>query len=152
MKLIIVPCAREKAWDKYPICNGEELPAKEAYIGGYSRSAIKYADIRRRLGDKYLILSTKYGFLHPEDKIEQYKEKNFIISEEKLKEQAGKVDLIDIEEIEVAAPEEYYFKVKSAFQQFGVKITHLLAYKRRGEAIQYLNELRIQARDELVSK
>ncbi len=39
-------------------------PAREAYVGSFSRLCREYA---LRFFDKWVILSAKYGFLHPQD-------------------------------------------------------------------------------------
>ena len=95
-KLIVVPCADQKIWDIDPFYKGEKVPARYAYVGNYSKSCIRYAERREKLGDLFLILSTKYGFLLPDDLIEDYNEKKFIISDEDLRSQAQKFDLSDV--------------------------------------------------------
>jgi hypothetical protein len=140
--LIVVPCADRKIWDIDPFYKGEKVPARYAYVGNYSKACIRYAQKREKSGDIFLILSTKYGFLFPDDLIEDYDEKSFIISDEPLRLQAEKIDVSQIHSIEVVAPEEYYWKVKKAFGTRVLNIAHILSGMNRGEAMGYLKKLR----------
>lgn len=68
MALCIVPCGRQKIWDRYPYRG--PTPAREAYIGPFSKKCIEYAE--RFYPHSYRILSARYGFLRPEQEIENY--------------------------------------------------------------------------------
>jgi hypothetical protein len=62
--LVIVPCGRKKVWDKEP--NHGPAAARNAYAGvpfGLNR---RYAE---RFGDRWVILSAKYGFIDPDFEI-----------------------------------------------------------------------------------
>jgi len=66
--LVVVPCSRRKIWDRVknaPV----RVRARDAYVGPLTRLAIRYAESR---GYPYVILSGKYGFLHPWEEIENY--------------------------------------------------------------------------------
>jgi hypothetical protein len=63
--LIIVPCGRAKIWDKSP--QAGPVPARLAYTGAPFKVNREYAE---HFGDRWVILSAKYGFLNPEDTIE----------------------------------------------------------------------------------
>ncbi len=58
--LVLVPCGKKKIWDKQPTTG--PTPAKDAYRGGPFTLNRKYAE---KFGDKWLVLSAKYGFIEP---------------------------------------------------------------------------------------
>ncbi len=69
--LVVVPCSRRKIWDRVknaPV----RVKARDAYIGPLTRLAIRYAETRNL---PYVILSGKYGFLHPWEEIGNYDRK-----------------------------------------------------------------------------
>ncbi|MFN3740305.1 MAG: DUF6884 domain-containing protein [Thermodesulfovibrionales bacterium] len=68
MPLCIVPCGRKKIWDKEP--HRGRAPAREAYIGQFAKTCIRYAE--HFYPHSYRILSARYGFLKPEQEIENY--------------------------------------------------------------------------------
>ena len=59
--LVIVPCAKQKIWDK----NSDAGPtlAKDAYISPYFRLCRSFAE---SYGDSWIILSAKYGLIPPD--------------------------------------------------------------------------------------
>lgn len=59
--LVIVPCGSAKVWDANP--NHGPCPAKDAYTGVPFRLNREYAE---RFGDRWVILSAKYGFIDPD--------------------------------------------------------------------------------------
>ena len=63
--LCVVSCGKKKIWSKHPGMGPVE--ARKAYIGHYSRLLIKYAETFCK--ENYVILSAKYGFLWPYEKI-----------------------------------------------------------------------------------
>ena len=63
--LCIIPCGKKKVWDKNP--NAGSVEARSAYIGNFSIKCKKYAE--RFYPDSWCILSAKYGFVFPDDKI-----------------------------------------------------------------------------------
>lgn len=151
-KLIIVPCTEKKIWDdpNYPNINEFE-PARKAYIGRYGRACINYAEVQERLGHEFLILSTKYGFLQPDDLIRNYEASEFVISDYELGQQITKLDLDEIAEIEVMASRRYYLKVAYLFRDKDIPISHPLANLRIGESINKLNQLRRELEAQLVT-
>ncbi len=68
MPLCIVPCGKKKIWDIKP--DQGRTPAREAYIGPFAKTCIQYAE--HFYQNSYRILSAKYGFLKPEEEIENY--------------------------------------------------------------------------------
>lgn len=67
MEAIIVPCTQEKIWDAQPDIGA--VAAKEAYTKSAFRSWRKHAE---QSGKPWFILSTKYGLVEPNQKIEKY--------------------------------------------------------------------------------
>ncbi|HJX23133.1 MAG TPA: hypothetical protein VJ574_01815 [Candidatus Bathyarchaeia archaeon] len=63
--LAIVPCGKEKIWDRKP--KAGETEAKDAYVGASFRVNKSFAE---KVADRWIILSAKYGFIDP----------NFVIS------------------------------------------------------------------------
>lgn len=59
--LVIVPCGQAKVWDNDP--ERGPTPACEAYTGAPFKVNRAYAE---RHGDRWVILSAKYGFIGPE--------------------------------------------------------------------------------------
>ncbi|MFA4646615.1 hypothetical protein P8X24_05045 [Pyrococcus kukulkanii] len=67
--LCVATCGRRKIWDVDP--NAPRfVEARSAYIGPLSKLTIKYA--QKFHPNDYVILSAKYGFLLPHEKIENY--------------------------------------------------------------------------------
>lgn len=59
--LVIVPCGQGKVWDDDP--ERGPIPAREAYTGAPFKVNRAYAE---RCGDRWVILSAKYGFIPPD--------------------------------------------------------------------------------------
>jgi hypothetical protein len=59
--LVIVPCGRVKVWDGDP--HRGATTAREAYTGAPFKVNRAYAE---RYGDRWVILSAKYGFIRPD--------------------------------------------------------------------------------------
>jgi len=59
--LIIIPCGKEKIWDRNP--NKGPTPASDAYTSEYFKTNKSYAE---RFAQKWVILSGKYGFIEPD--------------------------------------------------------------------------------------
>lgn len=59
--LVIVPCGARKVWHLDP--GRGPAPAREAYIGTPFKVHCAYAE---RFGDRWVILSAKYGFIDPD--------------------------------------------------------------------------------------
>src|SRR3954469_17621153 len=59
--LVIVPCGQSKVWDADP--QHGPAPAREAYTGPPFKVNRAYAE---RHGDRWIILSAKYGFIRPD--------------------------------------------------------------------------------------
>ncbi len=59
--LVVVPCGQGKIWDKYPKLGA--VAARDAYTGAPFKVNREYAE---RFGDRWVILSAKYGFVSPD--------------------------------------------------------------------------------------
>jgi hypothetical protein len=59
--LVIVPCGQSKIWDRYP--NAGPVAARNAYTGPLFRVNREYAE---KFGDRWVVLSAKYGFISPD--------------------------------------------------------------------------------------
>jgi len=123
MKLAIVQCGGSKIWTKHSI--PDKVMAKDAYISPYFKFNRLYAE---KIGDAWLILSAKYGYLKPEDLIENYnvtfkKEKTNPISIEELKKQVISKGLEKYNEIIVLGGKEYLEAVELSFDGLKIRIT-----------------------------
>ena len=65
--LVIVGCGKAKVWDRADRLG--KVRAKDAYVGSLFKSQRRFAEQRAA---KWLILSAKYGLLHPEQPIANY--------------------------------------------------------------------------------
>lgn len=62
--LVVVPCGAKKVWADRPHLGA--VAARDAYTGTPFKVNRAYAEA---VGDAWVILSAKYGFLHPDDVI-----------------------------------------------------------------------------------
>src|SRR5574341_1231125 len=67
MDAIVVPCTQEKIWDDKPDAGAVE--AKDAYTKPAFLTWRRYAEAA---GSPWFILSTKYGLIRPDTRIERY--------------------------------------------------------------------------------
>ena len=114
-KLIIVQCGERKIWTKEPDLGPVE--AKKAYVSNYFQMNKAYAE---RFGDEWILLSTKYGFIDPEEEVEDYnvhfhKRASEPITDDELKEQVEIKNLGHFNHITVLGGEAYYQRVIKAF-------------------------------------
>jgi hypothetical protein len=59
--LVVIPCGRMKIWDKHP--HRGPTPARHAFTSPYFEANRAYAE---RFGNRWVILSDKYGFIDPD--------------------------------------------------------------------------------------
>lgn len=64
LTLVIVPCGQSKVWDGAP--GRGPVAARDAYTGAPFKVNREYAE---RFGDRWVILSAKYGFIAPDFQI-----------------------------------------------------------------------------------
>lgn len=60
--LVIIPCGKQKIWDRQPWRGA--VMARDAYTSSLFRLSRRYAE---RSGDRWVIVSAKYGLLNPTD-------------------------------------------------------------------------------------
>ena len=117
MRLCIVPCGKQKIWDKDP--NAGPTKARDVYIGPFAKTCIEYAE--KFYPNSYVILSAKYGFLFPDEIVpENYNvtfndPKTNPITVEELRKQAERKGLTNYDEIVVLAGSNYVEIVKKVF-------------------------------------
>jgi len=121
--LVIVQCGNKKIWDDQP--NAGATPAEHAYVSAYFQGNKEYA---KRFGDKWMILSAKFGFIDPSFMIPCNYNVTFKkpstgpISAKELREQVMQKGLHHFDEVEVLGGCEYVKKVKEAFEGCKAKI------------------------------
>lgn len=117
-KLCIIPCGSAKVWDKNP--NAGPQKAKDIYTGIFAVACQRYA---ASFYDHWVILSAKHGFLCPNDVIPESYNVSFIkpsdetISNEELRNQARKKELLNFNEITVLGGKHYVDRAMKVFDQ-----------------------------------
>ena len=139
-KLCIVQCGGQKIWKKNPQLGS--VAAKNAYTSPYFKKNMAYA---KKFGDRWVILSAKYGFLDPEDMIEDYNvtfkiKKSGPISTDELKEQVKSKGLDSYDEIVVLGGKEYLEAVRRAFEGTRCVVEAPFEGMRIGERMRGLGE------------
>ncbi len=114
--LCIAQCGHRKIWQDNPSA-GQTL-AKLAYTGVFAKKTQEYA--KTFFPKDWCILSAKYGFLKPDDIIEDYNvtfknRKDHPISINDLIKSAKEKNLMDYDEIVVVAGKEYVDRVEEVF-------------------------------------
>lgn len=121
--LIIVSCGKKKAWQKNSCA--KPIMAKDAYKSGYFKLCKRYAEL---FGDRWVILSAKYGFIAPESLIStdydiSFKRKSLrCISVEKLGKQAKDLSFQAFGAIISLCSREYSRVIKDVLEPMGLKI------------------------------
>ncbi len=139
--LCIVPCGKKKIWDRNP--NAGPVAAKDVYIGHFSIKCKEYAE--KFYANSWCILSAKYGFIFPEEKIPgtydvSFKDKKtHPIGVDDLKLQTEQKRLNNYDRIVVLGGKSYVKVIRNAFK--GKIISNPLANcKGLGYMMHYLNE------------
>ena len=125
--IFIVSCTREKIWNKNT--NAEKyVPAKEAYTGDIMRKWLASEEAKKY---KWLIFSSKYGFIEPDHPIKNY-DIHFTkdpgaISEETLRRQIlyhefDGFRIKDFKKVYFVGSREYYIKLKLIFKSVDMEI------------------------------
>lgn len=121
--LVIVPCGKEKIWDREP--GRGPTAACEAYTSGFFRTNRAYAE---RFGDASVVLSAKYGFVRPFDLLPGTYNVTFnrkasgLATVEMLREQIRELALDGYGTIVCLGGTQYRRVVEEAFAPFGTKI------------------------------
>lgn len=116
-RLVIVQCGNRKIWHDHP--NAGATPAEDAYTSPYFQGNKEYA---KKFGDKWMVLSAKYGFIEPNFMIPRNYNVTFKkpsteqISTEDLRKQVRQKGLHHFDKIEVLGGYEYVEKVRQAFE------------------------------------
>ncbi|MHC1590523.1 MAG: DUF6884 domain-containing protein [Candidatus Helarchaeales archaeon] len=140
-ELCMIPCGSKKIWDIDP--NAGPTPAREVYIGSFTRKCREYAEMFHP--DSYCILSAKYGFVFPDEIIpEQYnvsfnKKSTRPISLEALRKQYSEKKLNQFDTIIVLGGKNYVKIVKKVFEGKEIK-TPLKDCKGIGFMMKKLND------------
>ncbi|MCO6041239.1 DUF6884 domain-containing protein [Thermococcus alcaliphilus] len=142
--LYVATCGARKIWDVNPNAP-EYVEARKAYVGPLSKKTIEYCE--KFYPDSYVILSAKYGFLLPYEKIKNYNavcSKNPLITVSELKEQArtkylNGVPLINYDKVVVLGSTCYCNWVKEVFGEDKVECP--LAGLPIGKMLKKLNSL-----------
>ncbi|NVM55000.1 MAG: hypothetical protein HWN66_14945 [Candidatus Helarchaeota archaeon] len=131
--LVIVQCGQRKIWSKDP--NVGPVKAKDAYISNYFHFNKTYA---KRFGDRWILLSAKYGFIDPEKEIEDYNVSfkngsSGAISDRNLKNQVESKKLRNYNFITILGGEVDYQKIIKAFTDIPCVIKSPLRRLKIGE-------------------
>jgi cytoplasmic iron level regulating protein YaaA (DUF328/UPF0246 family) len=140
MLLVIVPCGRSKIWKKQPHLG--PTPAREAYTGAPFKVNREYAE---RVGDRWVILSAKYGFVEPTTLITQYevtfkKKSTNPVSSSVLKKQIAELGLLEFDQLIALGGNEYRSVVEGAFAGINVKLIFPFSGLTVGRAMQAVKQ------------
>lgn len=140
--LCVIPCGNKKIWDKIPELGPQK--ACEVYVGPFHRKCKEYA--MKFHPDDWCILSAKYGFLFPEDKVSGPYNVSFNlkrskpITKEKLLEQGIKRGIGDYDIIVVLGGKNYTKIIEDVFKDKKV-LKPLEGCKGIGYMMQKLNKI-----------
>lgn len=134
-KIIFVSCVRKKESDT--------LPASDLYISTWFNKASAYA---KQIGDRWYILSAKYGLLSPSNIIEPYNKSLNVMPATERKEWAKKV-LIQIKEI-TSPNDELIFLAGTRYREYLIeplqKTGYIISIPMKGlgigKQLKWLNE------------
>ena len=135
--LVIVPCGQAKIWDREPTHG--PTAARDAYTGGPFRVNRRYAE---KFGERWVILSAKYGFIYPDFLIPGpynvtfKKPSTSTVSLAALKEQVRKNRLDKFEVGVVLGGVEYQHVVEETFRSSSVRVLSPFAGLPIGRAMQ----------------
>lgn len=126
--LAIVQCGQRKIWDVNRAAG--PTAAKDAYISPYFRKNRAYAE---RFADQWVILSAKYGFLTPAQKIQNsnvtfLKPASNPITVDELRRQVQQMKLFNFKEVLVIGGSDYAAVIQRAYDKTGCRIH--LPFKR----------------------
>lgn len=120
--LVVIPCGKSKAWGRQPKKLRLPVPARFAYHGAPFLVNRRYAEtLAAQPGNAWVILSAKYGFLWPEEKIDRPYEVTFNnpetgpISCGELRQQAWDKGLIRFPRVVGLGGPEYRAALEAAF-------------------------------------
>jgi hypothetical protein len=134
--LVIVSCVAKKIWDvdaSAPI----HCPAGAAYVSPFFGKNRAYAQM---FGEAWCVLSAKFGFLMPDENVENYNatfklRSPDLVTVGRLKEQISAKNLDRFQRVQVLGGKEYVQRVRAAFAGSIVDVATPLAGFRIGEAM-----------------
>lgn len=121
--IVFIPCTKDKIWDKYP--HLKNIEAVRAYNGKEFKLALKIA---KKLANRIIIFSAKYGFMDLNEKIPDYYDVTFsrsndpYISEEELKSQAQDKNLFSYHSAYVLCAKPYVKRIQSVYADKTISI------------------------------
>jgi len=139
--LCIVPCGKAKIWDKRP--DAGPTPAKDVYTGPFATMCRRYA-LRFHSAD-WCIISAKYGFLQPDDRVPGRYEVTFNrkstqpISVEDMVEQAKKTGLLSYDRVVCVAGSAYVDRCRRVFGE-SIVVETLSGCRSQGAMMQKLKQ------------
>jgi cytoplasmic iron level regulating protein YaaA (DUF328/UPF0246 family) len=146
MTLVIIPCGRSKIWLKQP--NLGPTPAQEAYIGAPFKVNREYAE---KIGDRWIILSAKYGLIEPTTLIEQYevtfkRKTTNPVSVITIRRQLVDLGLFEFDHVIVLGGKEYRKIVEEAFADTAAELTFPFSGLPLGKAMRSTKRAIAEAR------
>lgn len=122
-RLIVIACGKRKVWDEDP--NHDECSAKDAYRGQFFTVNRKYAE--RFAPNDWMILSARFGFLHPDTPITDYnatfnEKTDEVISPDQLRVTAIHLGVHEYDKIEVLGGRAYVEQARSSLQGYPVRV------------------------------
>lgn len=140
--LVVIPCGKSKAWGRQPKKLRLPVPARFAYHGAPFLANRRYAEaLAAQPGNAWVILSAKYGFLHPNDTIPEPYNVTFNnpstgpISPASLQEQVRSKRLVQFRWVIGLGGPEYRGALESAFTGSGCVLEFPFAGMPVGKAM-----------------
>jgi hypothetical protein len=121
--LVVVPCGKSKIWDRQP--DYGPAPALVAYTGTMCRLNRQYAET---FGDRWIMLSPKYGFIEPDFVIPETYDISFRlpatnpISGEELQHQVRELGLDAFTDVTALGGSGYRGAITAAFAGTGARL------------------------------
>lgn len=140
-RLVIISCGERKIWDLQS--SAGPTPARDVYVSPYFRDNRRYAEL---FGDRWLILSSKYGFTDPDFVIPGPYEVTFKrkrtnpIGVEALAAQVRQKGLTRYDLVEVLGGQDYAERARAAFDGTGVPVACPIEGLRLGEGWQRVQQ------------
>lgn len=135
--LVVVPCGQSKVWDKSP--DAGAVPAKDVYRGAPFTVNRTFAE---HFGERWVILSAKYGFIAPNSNIPGPYEVTFKrkrpapVSITALRQQVREESLDEFENVIGLGGKDYRVMIEAAFKGTAVRLHFPFAGLRIGESMQ----------------
>jgi hypothetical protein len=136
-RLVVVPCGSAKVWDKQPGLGA--VAARDAYTGA---PFVLNREFAERFGTAWVILSAKYGFVHPSDEIPGPYNVTFKrrstgpVATAALRAQVEQMALGEFDEVVGLGGKEYRAALTCAFQGSGVALRFPFAGLPIGKMLQ----------------